>query len=336
MNTPRLFRVILPVSDISAAERLYSHLFGQAGVRVSPGRHYFTLGNLVVACYDAVADGDEPMPAMPTHHGWQYYFSVEGLAAFETKAAQLGMEITQPATQMPWGETAFYAKDPFGNQVCFVEQSTIFVGGAVSHGHKPIIGLVGGIGAGKSQVGAMLVEHGGRIIAGDPLGHEALEQPEIMKKMLEIWENREITQPNGAIDRKKLAAIVFTSPVERTRLEHLVHPYIERRIREEIEKAQADHNVRFVVLDAAIMLEAGWNDVCDKLIFVDAPKDLRFARIQAQRGWTEQDFESREAVQMPVDIKRCKADAIVDNGGWIERTRQQVDEILENWRLLVH
>src|SRR5687767_6018099 len=113
---------------------------------------------------------------------------------------------------------------------------------------KPVLGLVGGIGAGKSTVAAALVRHGGKVVAGDPLGHEALEQPDILARVTEIWGDRGILTPDGKVDRKKFGRIVFPSPVERSRLEHLVHPYIERRIREEIDKAVADPAAKFVVL----------------------------------------------------------------------------------------
>ena len=201
-------------------------------------------------------------------------------------------------------------------------------------GHaKPVVGLVGGIGAGKSTVAAALVRHGGRVVAGDPLGHEALEAPEIKPRILEVWGAREITTPDGRIDRKRLGRIVFPSPVERSRLEHLVHPYIERRIREEIAKLEADSAVKFVILDAAVMLEAGWDGVCDKLVFVDAPREVRLARVQAQRGWTAADLANREAVQMPPEKKQERADAVVSNGGTPQDTSAQVDALVERWKL---
>lgn len=199
---------------------------------------------------------------------------------------------------------------------------------------KPVIGLVGGIGAGKSTVGGLLVRHGGRIVAGDPLGHEALEQPEIRSRVLDVWGGRDILLPNGAIDRKRLGRIVFPSPVERTRLEHLVHPYIEMRIREEIAKAQADPTVKYVVLDAAILLEAGWYEICDKLVYVDAPRDVRLARVERQRGWTDADLANREAVQMPGELKKQRADAVVDNGATAEATAAQVEALLKSWMLV--
>jgi len=198
---------------------------------------------------------------------------------------------------------------------------------------KPVLGLLGGIGAGKSTVADALVRHGGRVVAGDPLGHEALEQPDILARVAEVWGDRGILTPDGKVDRKKFGRIVFPSPVERSRLEHLVHPYIERRIREEIDKAVADPAVKFVVLDAAVMLEAGWDGVCDKLIYIDAPRPVRLERVQRQRKWTDQDLANREAVQMPPERKKERADAVIDNGGSPEATIAQVDELVKRWKL---
>jgi dephospho-CoA kinase len=202
-------------------------------------------------------------------------------------------------------------------------------------GHrKPVIGLVGGIGAGKSTVANALARHGGKVVAGDPLGHEALEQQEILDRIADAFARRDILTPEGKVDRKKLGRVVFPSPVERSRLEHLVHPYIEDRIREEIDKAHADPGVKFVVLDAAVMLEAGWDDVCDKLIYVDAPRPVRLARVKQQRGWTDTDLANREAVQMPAEKKKERADAVIDNGGPPEATSSQVDALVKGWKLV--
>src|SRR5262245_15005927 len=199
---------------------------------------------------------------------------------------------------------------------------------------KPVIGLVGGIGAGKSSVADALARHGGKIVAGDPLGHEALEQQDILDRIADAFARRDILTESGRIDRKKLGRVVFPSPVERSRLEHLVHPYIEDRIREEIDKAHADPQVKFVVLDAAVMLEAGWDDVCDKLTYVDAPRPVRLDRVRQQRGWTETDLANREAVQMPAEKKKVRADAVIDNGGAAAATSAQVDALVKSWKLV--
>lgn len=198
---------------------------------------------------------------------------------------------------------------------------------------KRVLGLIGGIGAGKSVVAAAFRNAGGWIIEGDPLGHEALEHPEINARIQEVWGQRGVFDAAGKLDRKLLGRIVFPSPVERARLEYLVHPYIEKRLAEEIAKAQADPAVSFIVIDAAIMLEAGWNNVCDALVYVDAPRPVRLARVQAQRGWTESDLANREAVQMPTEKKKKLADAVIDNSGTLAETQRQVQVLCQQWNL---
>ena len=106
-------RVILPVDDIERAAEFYIELLGVSGERVSPGRHYFDCGGTILACYDPVADGDGRGDGWHHHFNQYFYFAVE-----ETR---LGFG-------MPWGERLFYARDPFGNPICFVDERTLFTG----------------------------------------------------------------------------------------------------------------------------------------------------------------------------------------------------------------
>lgn len=124
----RLYRVILPVDDIAAAERFYSALLGAPGSRVSPGRHYFDCGGAILACYDPEADGDG-------RGGWKHhpnqclYFAVEDLDAAFARARRLNFRAIDGAiAEMPWGERLFYGQDPFGNPICFVDAQTVFTG----------------------------------------------------------------------------------------------------------------------------------------------------------------------------------------------------------------
>lgn len=223
-----------------------------------------------------------------------------------------------------------YIDDENGNMHVFVPAAEK-TSKEVFH-RKPVIGLLGGIGSGKSLVAAELVKHGGRIVSGDQAGHEALRQPEIKKQLVQRWGN-EVLDGQGEVIRRKVGAIVFGNPAELKVLEELVHPYIGKKLREEIETARRDPAVKFVILDAAIMLEAGWNNVCDRLVYIDAPRDVRYARLARQRGWAEKEVQAREAAQMPLEGKQQRADATVDNGGSPDETARQVTDLLARWGL---
>ena len=125
MNT-KLFRVILPVSDIDRAESFYRFLLQSPGRRVSSGRHYFDCGGTILACYDPHADGD----AKEAHSNPEHvYFAVEELEAFFARAQTAGcQELDSQIETRPWGERSFYARDPFGNPICFVDSTTLFTG----------------------------------------------------------------------------------------------------------------------------------------------------------------------------------------------------------------
>ena len=123
-----LYRVIHPVRDIEVAADFFSAVLGTAGERVSPGRHYFECGSTILACYDPVADGDDAGDGW-RHHGNQYlYFAVPDLDATCRAVAEVGGEITADIETMPWGERIFYALDPSGNPISFVDESTVFTG----------------------------------------------------------------------------------------------------------------------------------------------------------------------------------------------------------------
>jgi predicted enzyme related to lactoylglutathione lyase len=133
----RLFRVIVPVRDLDAAVEFYSALFDTPGFRVSGGRHYFDCGGVIVAVYDAQADGDGPAVRANAEH---LYFAVGDLEAVFSRAERLGGLSAEVGdgdlpmgriAQRPWGERSFYLHDPSGNPLCVVDESSVFRGGAV-------------------------------------------------------------------------------------------------------------------------------------------------------------------------------------------------------------
>ena len=128
-----LYRIIVPVTDIEQAARFYSEVLGETGRRVSGGRHYFSggkSGGAILACYSPKDDGDARRYGVEWRpHPLQYvYFSVDDLEAARQRCISAGARDITGIDKMPWGETMFYAVDPFGNPISFVLAGTEFIG----------------------------------------------------------------------------------------------------------------------------------------------------------------------------------------------------------------
>jgi dephospho-CoA kinase len=193
-----------------------------------------------------------------------------------------------------------------------------------------VVGIVGGIGSGKSRVTRILADAGAFVISGDELAHEALRQPEVREQVVRRW-GPQVLGEDGEVRRRALGSIVFGDAAELRALEALVHPWIEHRIREEMDKARRDPSTPLVVLDAAVMLEAGWDGVCDELVYVDVPRELRLRRIAEQRGWSEEEVARRERAQLPAEVKARRADHVLDNAGSLNDLTRQVHALLCRW-----
>jgi uncharacterized glyoxalase superfamily protein PhnB len=123
-----LYRVILPVNNIERAAAFYGAVFDTPGQRVSPGRHYFHCDGTILACYDSQADGDGDQ-GTPRYQAFQYlYFAVDDLEATFQRVRDAGATIDAAIESKPWGERIFYARDPFGSPISFVDASTVFTG----------------------------------------------------------------------------------------------------------------------------------------------------------------------------------------------------------------
>ena len=132
-----------------------------------------------------------------------------------------------------------------------------------------------------------------------------------------------------AIARKALGAIVFADAVARRDLEAIVHPPMRSWFQAVIEREQctASGRDRFIVLDAAILLEAGWDDLCDLIVYVDAPREERARRVEEQRGWSRATLDARERAQWPREQKRRRADVIITNDAGVEALRREVERV---------
>lgn len=179
------------------------------------------------------------------------------------------------------------------------------------------IGLVGGVASGKSLASKMLVELGAVLLDADRTGHAVLvEDPEVREAIVQRW-GKGLLGRDGTVDRSQIAARVFgdtpAAAAERKFLESVLHPRIRRRLLAERDAA-ATAGKPAVILDAPLLLEAGWGPMCDHILMIDSPREARFERARS-RGWSETEFHRREAAQWPVDEKRRHATLIIPNTG---------------------
>jgi dephospho-CoA kinase len=189
-----------------------------------------------------------------------------------------------------------------------------------------VIGIVGGVASGKSTVADCFRQLGGLVIDGDQVGHQVLRRPEVVAALRDRWGDG-ILDAAGQISRRTVAQRVF-EPTARGRedlayLESLVHPKIGDEIRQRARAGRTDPAVAMVIVDAAVLFETGWDRLCDHVLFIDTPADERRRRAR-QRGWTDDQFDRREAAQWPVDTKRSRADSVLPNLGSAAETCQNV------------
>ena len=194
-----------------------------------------------------------------------------------------------------------------------------------------IIGLVGGVASGKSLVAKMLVELGAGLLDADRTGHDVLaDDPAVQRELHERWGDS-VFAPDGNVDRAAIASRVFakggTAELDRRFLEDLLHHRIRRRLLRMKDQFAAESRPA-VVLDAPVLLEAGWGPMCDILLMVEVSREIRLERAR-RRGWTEAEFDRREAAQWPVEDKRREAHFAIANDGSEDELRQAVREF---WR----
>ncbi len=199
------------------------------------------------------------------------------------------------------------------------------------------IGIAGGVASGKSVVSARLAELGGCVLDADRLGHEVLEQAEVIAAAEERW-GASVISDSGAIDRSAIAKRVFAKgdkgAKELAWWESCTHPRItqllKNRLTELLEQERTSGDEIVFVLDAPVMFKAGWDKLCDHLVFVDTPEDVRMERALKRNDWDEQQFRDREASQLSVEEKMKLASFVVDNSGSLIKTYEQVQRFWDS------
>jgi dephospho-CoA kinase len=191
---------------------------------------------------------------------------------------------------------------------------------------KPVIGIIGGIGSGKSAVARQFADLGCAIIDADAIGHELLDDRQVLDELRRRWGDG-IFDDAGRVDRASLADIVFQTRGELDALNGILHPRIGAEMARAVSEARGDDSVDAIVLDAALLMEAGWDALCSCVIFVDTPEPERLRRVSSQRNWDPENWESREKMQISLDIKRSRCDYLIDGSSSVSHLREQVRKL---------
>jgi len=187
-----------------------------------------------------------------------------------------------------------------------------------------VVGLVGGIGSGKSTAAAMLTERGALVIEADAIGHGIYRAGTPGFDAVVRAFGQGIVGEDGEVDRRRLGPIVFGDPARLAELNRIVHPLIRAEIERRIAAARAEGRVPAVVVEAAILIEAGWRDLVDEVWVVVAPRERIVARLAEGRGIDRADAEARMRRQMSDDERRAAADLVIENGGTRDDLRAAV------------
>lgn len=178
----------------------------------------------------------------------------------------------------------------------------------------PVIGLVGGIASGKSQIARLLADEGASVIDADQIGHDVLTRPLVACQLARLFGDQ-ILDAQGKIDRRALGSLVFESegaPQRLQQLQEVVHPLIHAEAVKQLRQLrERERPPQLIVIDAPLLLEAGWAPMCDFIWFIETPIEVRIARSQS-RGWSDVHLFTRESQQMPLDAKRAMATHIID------------------------
>ena len=195
-------------------------------------------------------------------------------------------------------------------------------------GDKPIIGIMGGIGSGKSTVAAEFAKLGCKVIDADEIVHELLNRKAIKEKIVAFF-GRDVVGSSGNIDRKRLGEIVFADYNKLTMLNGIIHPLVIDRAEELIEQYKQQNQIKAIVLDMPLLVEIGWAGRCNKLIFVDCKEKIRVERAK-KLGFDKNQLKIRENFQISLDKKLALADNTVENNSDFSAMVRQVADIFSD------
>ncbi len=195
-----------------------------------------------------------------------------------------------------------------------------------------VVGLTGGIASGKSTVSNMLKEMGITVIDADVEARLAVEPGEPAYEKIVACFGKEILLEDGSINRAKLGAIVFSDEEKRLQLNRIVHPEVRKRMIDKRDRAIRGGE-QLIVMDIPLLLESKLTYMVDKVLLVYVDEDTQLRRLMKRNNFSKEEALSRIRAQMPLKEKIRYSDAVIDNNGTVEKTREQLLRILRQWHV---
>ena len=192
-----------------------------------------------------------------------------------------------------------------------------------------VIGLTGGIGTGKSEVSRILGELGASLINADQIGHEAYRPNSPAWREIVGAFGPEILQASGEIDRRRLGVIAFGDPKAKAKLDPIMYPRIGRAIGEKINELR-QLGKQVAVVEAALLIEAGWDSLVDEVWVTHSPEQLVLARLRRRNHLTEEEIRSRILSQLSFEERSRSADVLLENSGSMHELRNRVKSLWSN------
>jgi len=194
-----------------------------------------------------------------------------------------------------------------------------------------VVGLTGGIASGKSTFAAALRARGVPVVDADALARTAVAPGAPALAEIARTFGPDVLAPDGSLDRKRMAALVFADPGARRKLETITHPAVRRAMGEETARlAAAGHDLAFY--DTPLLFEVGLDGTVDAVVVVYAPADVQRARLVARDGLQPAEAEARLAAQLPIEDKAARADFVVENVGGVAELGPKADRLLGDLR----
>jgi dephospho-CoA kinase len=190
-----------------------------------------------------------------------------------------------------------------------------------------VAGLTGGIATGKSTVAAIFQQSGARLIDADRIARDAVRQGTPAYAEILAHFGAGILLPEGEIDRKRLAEIIFSNLAQKRLLEGIVHPRVKAETTRQLDRIRQEQPGATVILDVPLLFESGLNCGLEEIIVVYAPEAVQIQRLMARDGLTEAEAQARIRAQMPIESKKTLATHVIDNSGDLEHTRTQTLEV---------